>query len=67
MNRVTHHGGKRYDDMTLTELADALGDLILDEDLDDEKLRDAAQGLLPCLYDTLLAEGHATPSAEPAS
>ena len=67
MTRVTHHRGKRYDEMTLTELADALGDLVLDEDLDDEKLRDAAEGLLPCLYDKLLAEGHATPSTEPAS
>ena len=32
--------GCRWDAMTLTELADALGDLICDEDLDDEKLRD---------------------------
>lgn len=58
---------KRYDAMTLTELADALGDLITDEDLSDDKLRDASEGLLPCLYDKLLDEGHATPSAEPAS
>ena len=55
--------GCRWDAMTLTELADALGD----EDLDDEKLRDASEGLLPCLYDKLLQEGHATPSTEPAS
>ena len=59
--------GKRWDALTLTELADALGDLICDEDLDDEKLRAASEGLLPCLYDKLLAEGHATPSSEPAS
>lgn len=57
----------RWEDMTLRELADALGDLVCDEDLDDEKLRDASEGLLPCLYDKLLHEGHATPSAEPAS
>ena len=59
--------GSRWDAMTLTELADALGDLVCDEDLDDEKLRDASEGLLPCLYDKLLQEGHATPSTEPAS
>ena len=53
--------------MTLTELADALGNLVCDEDLDDEKLRDASEGLLPCFYDKLLQEGHATPSTEPAS
>ena len=55
----------RWDAMTLTELADALGNLVCDEDLDDEKLRDASEGLLPCLYDKLLQEGHATRARYP--
>ena len=59
--------GNRWDEMTLTDLADALGNLVCDEDLTDEKLREASEGLLPCLYDKLLQEGHATPSNEPAT
>ena len=50
----------------LTTLTDALNDLLADEDLTDEKLRDAAEGLLPTLADALRAAGHGTPGTEPS-
>ena len=37
----------------LDDLSRQLADLCADEDLDDEKLRDAAEGLLPNLCDEL--------------
>ncbi len=38
---------------SLSNLRDRLNDLILDEDLDDEKLREASEGLLPNIADFL--------------
>jgi CheY-like chemotaxis protein len=41
----------------LDVLTEALGDLILEEELDDEDLREAADTLLPTLYDALREAG----------
>ena len=43
----------------LTEQAEALADLLADEDLTDDKLRAAAEGLLPRLSDALRQAGYA--------
>jgi hypothetical protein len=39
------------------ELGRRLDDLLLDEDLDDEKLREASEGLLPNLADAIFSRG----------
>jgi hypothetical protein len=44
----------------LTDLTDELIALIGSEEMTDEDLRDAAEGLLPTLYDTLREAGFGT-------
>lgn len=51
----------------LDTLTDQLFALIDDEDLNEEQLKDASEGLLPQLADALLAEGYGTPGDDEAS
>mgnify|MGYP001563721406 CR=1 FL=1 len=44
----------------LDKLTDELGQLVSDEDLTDEKLREASESLLPALCDALTSEGYGT-------
>jgi CheY-like chemotaxis protein len=50
----------------LDVLTDALGELILEDELDDEDLREAAETLLPTLFDALRAAGYGGPGRPPA-
>jgi hypothetical protein len=49
----------------LTDLTDELFELIGSEEMTDQDLRDAAEGLLPKLYDTLKDAGFGTSPTGP--
>jgi len=51
--------GSSLSDLDL--LTDALGDLLLEDAVDDEDLRAAADTLLPTLYDALREAGYGAP------
>ena len=48
---------------TLDLLTDALGDLLLEEEVDAEDLRAAGETLLPALYEGLRAAGYGSAGA----
>ena len=57
---VAPASGPSFSDLDL--LTDALGDLLLEDDMDDEDLRAAANTLLPTLYDALREAGYGAPA-----